>query len=83
MIKYLPTDEYKAMWEDCMTRACITNHNLCPSLKYMTVVGQSGEGTSFANEYERMQHKHFNPPMPREINRYEADGLVTYRPEKN
>jgi hypothetical protein len=80
--KYISPEEYEVLWEDCKTKMRFTSPDISPEMKYMTVVGQSGEGTEFKNEYERMLYNHNNPPMPRSISRYGEDGLCNIYPER-
>jgi hypothetical protein len=81
--KYIPLEEYIALWEDCKTRMCLSSPGIDPTLKHMTVIGQSGEGTKFKNEYDRMMYNYLNPPMPRCINWHGAEGTYTIHPVKN
>lgn len=48
-------------------------------LMKMTVIGSSGPGTKFANELERMKHEYHNPPLPRQIEYHDVNGITIYR----
>lgn len=79
MIKYIPIEDFEALWSDLSSRRCITSPSLDPRFKRITVYGLSGEGERFASEYDRMMHEHFNPPMPQEIQMNTLEGVTTYR----
>jgi hypothetical protein len=51
-------------------------------LKSSSVPGQSGKGTKYLNELERMKDNYYNPPLPLFIQIWESDGLVCIYPIK-
>lgn len=55
--------------------------NFGPEMIGMTVINQSGPGTPFKDEYERMKHEWLNPPMPIQIIYHGAETIV-YVPKK-
>lgn len=81
-VKEIPIEEYKKMWEEMKGQARFESPRIDPILKTMTVGGQSGPGTDFENEYERLMHEHFNPSMPSRIYMHDIDGVVEYVPKK-
>lgn len=57
--------------------------NIDPILKTMTAQGLSGEGTDFANEYDRLVHSYYNPQMPKKINWIDHDGECEIVPKNS
>lgn len=72
--KEIPLEEYEELWEQCKKKTRFTNPNIDPIMKQITVQGLSGPGLKFANEYDRILYEHFNPPLPKSIRWYGADG---------
>lgn len=79
--KIIPLAEYEALWKELSSKRLSTSPSLDPQMKRMTVIGLSGTGTKFANEYERLLHEHNNPPMPRSIRMIGLDGEETIVPQ--
>ncbi len=84
--KVISDKEYKKLWDDCQNKRRYESPpwaGIQYQLKRMTVSGQSGEGTEFANELERMRHEYHNPPEPMFIQMHTVDGLVYIYPERD
>lgn len=80
--KYISLEEFEEMWKNMKKCMLTQTPNIHPQNKYITVQGHSGEGTDFANEYDRMMHEHFNPPMPTQIRKIDYDGEYIIRIKK-
>ncbi len=78
-VVYISREEYIKKWEEMKGNLRFENPCIDPVMRNMTVQGYSGEGTSFANEYERLHYEYFNPKMPSEIIFYGLDGTIVYR----
>lgn len=76
-VVYLPFEEYKKKWESLMGSYRWESPNIDPAFKKITSVN-----SKYPNEYERMMDEWRNPPMPRCINEYGANGVTTYYPTK-
>lgn len=82
MIKEIPIEEYIEMFEKSKGCRRYDAPRVDPIMKTMTVIGKSGEGTKFANEYERMMDEYHNPKLPISIQYWDKDGLTIYVPKK-
>lgn len=82
VIKEISIEEYKKMWEDTKGKMQFEAPRIDPVMRNMTVQGYSGPGTPFENEYERLEYEHFNPRMPRQIEMWTEDDLITYIPRR-
>ena len=79
-IREIPLEEYEQLWEKL--KSCLrVSSDQFPTyhMKGMTVEGVSGPGTPFKDEYDRLMHRALNPPMPRQIEYVEPDGVVIYK----
>jgi hypothetical protein len=79
-IKKVSREEFEALWEKCKGSLMIRG-GIDPVLKGMTVIGKSGKGTEFKDEYDRMLYELYNPPIPMHIDWYEVDGITRYEVE--
>lgn len=70
MIKYIPRNEYEALWEECKASIRPEYDSSCDFIK-------SKEQIAIDRD------KAYNPDMPREIQYWEKEGLVIYRPQKD
>ena len=76
-------EKYKKVWEKMQGSMQFKSPGIDPMMKSMTVMGMSGKGTPFENEYDRMMDEHLNPPMPPFIEYINLWGRVIIRPDRN
>lgn len=69
MIKMIPYEEYKQLWEKAKG-----------NLRIEVLERYLGESDK---SYKARLHKHLNPDMPRELNWWTHEGLIIYRPIKS
>lgn len=81
-IKEISIEEYKKLWENMMCSQRLESPRIDPIMREMIVIGQSGKGTPFKNEYERPKHEWLNPKIPVQINIIDEAGTTTYIPKK-
>jgi len=85
MKKYISMKNYKELWENMQGNMRFVSppwSGIGYQLKHMCVSNQSGPGTKYANELERMKDEYFNPTMPRFITMHTRDGIEYIYPEK-
>jgi hypothetical protein len=81
-MKKLYTTKYDELCDKMKGNMRIEPPRIDPIMRSMTVYGQSGPGTSFANEYERLMHNHINPPNPSFITYHTLRGIIYIYPKK-
>jgi hypothetical protein len=83
--KYISFSKYRVLFESLQGTRRYTSPpwiGIEAHLKSSSVPGQSGKGTKYLNELERMKDNYYNPPLPLFIQIWESDGLVCIYPIK-
>ena len=81
-VKEVSIGEYKKLHKDLSECRQMTSPMIDPIMRSITIIGKSGEGTSFKNEYERLMDEWLNPPLPVCIEMWEEDGCIRYVPRR-
>lgn len=83
--KYISRKEYQELWDKYQSNRRYESppwSGIRYKLEKMTVGGQSGPGTKYTNELERMKDEYYNPKLPSFITMYTINGIEYIYPEK-